>query len=60
MFRILKADESVRTAFLPKGYIQAKPIENTPDPLGKAIEDAIEAEAEEVAPDEKEPEYLEV
>lgn len=47
-------------AFYAKGWIFAKPPPDTANVTDKSLEDAIEVEAEEVAPDEERPELLKV
>ena len=48
------------SAFIAKGWILAKPPESVPNAIDQSLEDAIEVGAEEVEPDEENPEIMKV
>lgn len=60
MYSIGKADGNLKSAFIPKCHVVAKPAENTPNPLETTVEDAIEVGAEEVEPVEELPDHFRV
>lgn len=62
MLRRARPDKDATNAFDKKGFIFAKPPEGVPDPYDRAVDDAIEVDAEEVLPegDSDTPETLKV